>query len=131
MARQDLDLAALSARSRQVLDTLYRLGEASAGELLDETPDVPSYSAIRSILRQLLDKGYIARFERNLRYVYHPVVPKSELSQSVLTHVLETFFDRSPQVTMSALIDVSRREGYDIDWDELERLIRQAKKEHR
>ena len=61
-----VDNQKLGGRSRQVLDVIYRLGEVSAGEILKEVPDVPSYSAVRSLLRALEDKGLITHREKGL-----------------------------------------------------------------
>lgn len=122
----------LSARSRQVLEILYRLGEASAGEILEAAgDDIPSYSAVRSILRQLVTKGRVKHEEKGLRYVYRPTVPRDSQSRAALARVLNTFFDGSPERTMKALIDLSRSDDYDVDLLEIEKLIRKARKEGR
>ena len=121
----------LSARARQVLDVVYRLGEVSAADIRREIPDVPSYSAVRSILRSLENKGLVRHREKGLRYVYLPTTPKKKASRSALGQVLDTFFDGSPEYAMQALLDLSRRRNYDIDYDEFERLIETARKEGR
>ena len=38
------------------MDILYRRGKATVGEILEEIPDPPSYSAVRAMLRVLEDK---------------------------------------------------------------------------
>ena len=38
-----LEKGELSRRERQLLDILYRLGEATAKDVQDELPDTPSY----------------------------------------------------------------------------------------
>lgn len=122
----------LSGRSRQVLEILYRLGEASANEILEAAgDDIPSYSAVRSILRQLVQKGRVVHEEKGLRYVYRPTVPRASQSQTALANVLNTFFDGSAEQTMKALIDLSRSPEHEVDLQEIERLIRQARKEGR
>ena len=120
----------LSGRSRQVMEILYRLGAASANEILAESGgDIPSYSAVRSILRQLVQKGHVVHEEQGLRYVYRPTVARESQSRSALAQVLETFFDGSPERTMKALLDLSG--DYDVDFKKFEQLIREAKKEGR
>jgi len=44
---------ALTRRERQVMDILFRRGEATVSEVMGELPDPPTYSAVRSILRIL------------------------------------------------------------------------------
>ena len=124
-------LPRLSKRAREVLDTLFRLKEATAGEILEAVDDLPSYSAARSVLRGLYRQGLVQRVERDFRYVYRPAQPRGKVSRSALSHVLETFFDGSPEQTMRALVDLSRERKEDVDWAELERMVRQARKEGR
>ena len=121
----------LSKRARQVLETLYRLEEASAAELLEAVADIPSYSAVRSILRGLTERGLVSRKARGLRYVYRPTQSRRVASQSALSHLLETFFDGSPEKTMHALVDLSRERGDSVDWKALERMVLKARKEER
>ncbi len=121
----------LGARTRQVLDVIYRLGEASAAEIQREVPDLPSYSAVRSVLRELEKKALIEHREKGMRYVYTPVVPKPRASRSALAHLLETFYEGSPEHAMKALLDLSRDGGYNLDYEELERLIAEARQQGR
>ena len=41
----------LTKRERQIMDILYRLGKATAGEVMAELPGEPSYSTVRTQLR--------------------------------------------------------------------------------
>ena len=93
--------------------------------------DVPSYSAVRSILRSLEKKGLVRHREKGLRYVYSPTTPKKKASRSALAQLLDTFFEGSPEHAMQALLDVSKQRRYDIDFDEFERLIDDARREGR
>lgn len=129
--RRRADPERLSGRSRQVMGILYRLGGATATEILEEAPDIPSYSAVRSILRQLVDKGSVTFVEKGSSYFYTPTAPRESRSRSALQHVLETFFGGSAEVTMKALLDITTSNDYDVDLDELERLIQEARREGR
>ncbi|MEM7583993.1 MAG: BlaI/MecI/CopY family transcriptional regulator [Acidobacteriota bacterium] len=121
----------LSARARQVLDVIYRVGEVSAADLLREVPDVPSYSAMRSILRSLEKKGLVQHHEKGLRYVYVPTTPKEEASRSAMARLLDTFFDGSPEYALQTLMDVSRERDTELDFKQIEAMIAAAKKEGR
>ena len=68
---------------------------------------------------------------KGMRYVYRPTLPKEREERSALAQVLETFFDGSPEKTMRALLDISRTRDLDVDYDELERMIRRARREGR
>ena len=46
----------LSRRERQVMEILDRRGESTVAEIMEDLPDPPTYSAVRSILRILSEK---------------------------------------------------------------------------
>jgi predicted transcriptional regulator len=59
MKAKRLPLLHGSRRERQILDILYRQGEATPRQVLESLPDPPSYSAVRAMLRILETKGYV------------------------------------------------------------------------
>src|SRR5579875_3392984 len=97
----------LSRRERQIMDLLYRLGRATAAEIHQRLPDPPSYSAVRAMLRVLEEKKHIRHEEKDLRYVFSPVVPREKARRSAVRHMLDTFFEGSPEQAVAALLDVS------------------------
>jgi predicted transcriptional regulator len=121
----------LSRRERQIMDVLYRRGRATAAEILGELPEPPSYSAVRAMLRVLEEKKHIRHEEKDLRYVYLPVVPREKARRSAVTHLLDTFFDGSAEQAVATLLDVSARDLKPADFDRLAALIEQARKEGR
>jgi predicted transcriptional regulator len=121
----------LSRRERQIMDVLYRHGKASAADILAEIPDPPSYSAVRAMLRVLEDKGHIRHEEKDLRYIYLPVVNRERARRSAVSHLLHTFFDGSAEQAVATLLDVSARDLKPEDFDRLAALIEEARKEGR
>lgn len=121
----------LSRRSQQVLDLLYQRGEASAAEILAALSDMPSYSAVRSILRSLEGQGLVRHREENLRYVYSPRIPRAKASRGALRQLIDTFFDGRPEPALESLIDLSRDGHYQLDYDRLQQLIDAARREGR
>src|SRR5215469_8730772 len=97
----------LSRRERQIMDILFQRGKASATEVREAMPDAPSYSAVRAMLRVLEEKGHISHHEEGLKYVFSPVVAAAKAKRSAVKHVLDTFFQGSPEQAVAALLDVS------------------------
>jgi len=121
----------LTRRERQIMDILYRLGRATAGDVMGELPGDPAYSTVRTQLRVLEDKGHVRHEEEGLRYVYVPALPRHAARKSALRHLVETFFDGSAEKTVAALLggDASK-----LSEDELNRiaaLVKKAKEESR
>jgi predicted transcriptional regulator len=118
----------LSRRERQIMDILYRLGSASAADVMKELPGEPSDSTVRTHLRILEDKGHIQHEEVGLRYIYSPRIPRKTERQSALRHLIDTFFDGSTEKVVAALIGA---EGSKLSKEELRRisdLIQKAEK---
>jgi len=111
--------AALSRRERQIMDILYRLGKATANEVMAALSGEPNYSTVRTQLRVLEGKGHVRHEEEGLRYVYMPTVPRHAVRHSALRHLLDTFFEGSAEKLLSTLLG---SEGGKLSNDELERL---------
>jgi BlaI family penicillinase repressor len=122
---------ALTRRERQVMDLLYRGRKLSAGEIQRSLPDPPSYSAVRAMLRVLEEKGHVQHEEKNLRYVYSPVVPVEKAKTPALRHVLETFFGGSVEQAVAALLDGAAGRLTDEELDRMSTLIEKARKDGR
>lgn len=125
MSKKENVPSGLSRRERQIMDVLYREGEASAKEVRAAIPDAPGYSAVRALLRILVEKGHVRYRRKGPRYAYRPTVPKSQAEKSALKHMVETFFDNSVEHAVAALLGTSNLEPEELD--RLARLIDDAK----
>lgn len=121
----------LSRRERQIMDILYRLGSATAAEVQAELGGEQSYSTVRAQLRILEEKGFIRHEEKGVRYVFEPVTPRENASRSALRHLLDTFFEGSPERMMATLLDSESTRLSDSELERLSRLVRDARKESR
>ena len=117
----------LSRRERQIMDIVYRTGQATAAQILAEMSDPPSYSAIRALLRILVDKKHLQYREYGPRYIYSPTLPRQKARARALERVVDTFFDGSAMSAASALLGSSQRLTTD-ELDELSALIDAARK---
>lgn len=121
----------LSRRERQIMDALYRLGKAPAAEIRDAIPDPPSYTAVRTMLTILQEKGHV-RFERDgAKYVYEPVVPRDEMAKSVIDGVVKNFFGGSIERVVATLIDSQEAKLTEEQISGLQAIIDEAKRQGR
>ena len=118
----------LSRRERQIMDIVYRRGEATAAQILEEMSDPPSYSAIRALLRILVDKKHLQHRADGPRYIYSPLVSPQKARARALAQVVNTFFDGSALKAASALLGSSQRKPTKAELDELSALIDAARK---
>jgi len=121
----------LGRRERQIVETVYRLGQATVGEVLDQLPDPPSYSAVRATLGKLQRKGYLTHVQDGPRYVYRPVVPSDRARKTALKHVINTFFNGSVEQAVVALLRLSESRLTETDLKRLAERIAQASREGR
>jgi predicted transcriptional regulator len=119
----------LSRRERQIMDVLYRAGRATAADVQVGMPDAPSYSAVRTMLRILEEKGHIRHEVDGPRYVYVPTVARDKAQRSALKHVVNTFFDGSASQVMAALFELAPRDLGDEEIARLRQLIDNAKQQ--
>ena len=119
----------LSRRERQIMEIVYGLGSATAGDVLEAMADPPSYSAVRAMMRILEEKGHLTHAHDGPRYVYTPVVPRAAASQSALRQLVKTFFDGSTTQAAAALLDMSDSRLTSDEAEQLTRLIEKAKRE--
>lgn len=131
MAKKKKDPLKLGRRERQILDIIYRLGEASVGDVLAEISDPPAYDSVRTIIRVLERKGFLQHRKEGTKYVYRPTQSREKASRSALSHLMSTFFEGSVPDTMAAAFDLKSDDLTDEDLARLEALIKKAQKEGR
>jgi BlaI family penicillinase repressor len=122
-------LPGLSRRERQIMDVLYQRGKASAADVREGMPDAPSYSAVRAMLRVLEEKGHIAHSMDGVKYVFSPTVRRDKAKRSALKHLLDTFFNDSPEQVVAALLDVSSTRLTRSELDRMAEIIERARQE--
>src|SRR5262245_31057591 len=113
-------LQGLSRRERHIMDILFRLGRASAEEVMRELSGDPSYSTVRTQLRVLEEKGHVRHEEQGRRYLYLPAVPRTAARRSALRHVVDTFFGGSVEKVVAALLG---GEAARVSPEELARIV--------
>ncbi len=117
----------LSRRERQIMDILFKRGQATAAEIRQGMPEAPSDSAVRTQLRILVEKGHIRHQQDGPRYLYKPTLEKEQAKQSALKRVVSTFFDGSAEQAMAALLDSSNQKLSTAELDRMETLIQAAR----
>lgn len=117
----------LSKRERQIMDILYRQGQASAADVQANLPDPPSYSAVRATLRILEEKGHVQHHQDGPRYVFRPAVARDKATRSAIRHLVRTFFNGSAEQAVTTLLDESTSKLTHEELDRLAGLIDEAR----
>ena len=121
----------LSRREREIMDILHRLGRGGVHEVMAELSGETAYSTVRAQLRVLEQKGHLRHEEEQLRYVYLPTASPQTVRRSALKHLLDTFFDGSPEKVVEALVGKERASMSDEELERMAQLIERARRERR
>jgi predicted transcriptional regulator len=118
----------LSRREREILDILHREGRASVAQIQAALPDAPSYSAVRSLLAVLLDKGHVRHERQGKRYLYRPVEPRQQAATAALQQVLGTFFGGSLANAARTFLDEAESDVSDEELARLAELVEETRR---
>ena len=121
----------LSRRERQIMDALYRLGRATANEVIRAVGDPSAQTSIRKLLRILEQKGHVVHERVGREHIYRPRVPRGRARKVAVRSLLETFFAGSPDDAVAAILNDARDGLDDAQLERLKTLIEEAKKEGR
>ncbi len=122
---------AFSRREREIMEALYKLGKASAAQIVDAIPDPPSNTAVRTLLTILEKKGHIRHRLDGPRFVYESKVAREKMAQKAVKSMLSTFFDNSVEGVVAALLNQDDLKLSSAELDRLSQLIEKAKEEGR
>lgn len=120
----------LGRRERQIVESLYRLGEGSVAQVRSELPDPPSYSAVRAMLNLLVRKGLATTRRDGKRFLYRAVASKQKVRLSALRNLVRTFFSGAPLDAAAALIDGTAGKLSADDLRRLRQFIDEAERKH-
>jgi len=108
----------LTQGEEEVMQAVWDLGKGSAGdvrEVLAKAGSVAKPTTISTVLRILVDKGFL-KFEAFGRtYIYEPAVAKTEYSAGRLTSFIERFFGGNPAKLVSFLAERENLSLTDIE----------------
>lgn len=97
----------LGRREREIMDVLFRRGEATVLEVVDALDEPDAYDSVRVTLRNLEKKGYLTHRQEGQHYVYRPTIRRETARRSAMSHLVRTFFDDSPSSAILAFLDMS------------------------
>ena len=113
------------------MDALYRLGRASAAEVRDAMATPPTYTAVRTLLGILVDKGHLRHVQEGAKYIYEPVVPRDEMARNVVGGVVQNFFEGSVERVVATLLDSEETKLDDDALARLQAMIEEARRQGR
>jgi BlaI family penicillinase repressor len=96
---------ALTGRESEIMDVLWDLGTATAEQVREGLRGASHDSTVRTLLRVLERKGYVAHEVRGKAFLYRPAVPRHKAQRKALRTILARFFGGSAEDLVLRLIE--------------------------
>ncbi len=105
----------LTGREAQIMDVFWRVDEATAEQVRAALADPLHDSTVRTLLRVLVTKGYLAQKARGKAFVYRAAIGRAGVQRHVLGSVLARFFGGSAEDLVLRLIEDERLTPEQLD----------------
>jgi predicted transcriptional regulator len=115
------DPAELGELERGILGIVWRLGAATADQVREEIDRPLKDSTIRTVLRRLEEKGYLAHSVDNRTFIYRSAESPQKVAARAVQRIVDWFCEGSVEELLVGMVDskvVSRAE--------LERMARRV-----
>ena len=124
---------ALGKLEREVMDATWQRGEISVRDVFQAFEKRIAYTTLMTTLNRLYEKGILERRKHGRAFLYSPRVSPLEFEQGIAQDLIEGLIDRASdggEPLLACIVDtVSERDRAFLD--ELERLVREKKRELR
>ena len=115
---------ALTKAEEQVMKVVWRLGSGLLMEIVEAMPaPQPHKNTVATILKTLVDKGFVRIENIGRIHRYHPLISKEAYSRDTLSSVAKGYFDGSFTNVVSFLVDEKK-----LSVKDLELLLQQIRK---
>ena len=113
----------LTKAEEQIMQTIWKLEKAYLKDIVDaQTEPKPHSNTVATILKILIDKGFVTIEVHGRVHQYEAIVSKEEYSSSTIRNLVEGYFEGSFADTVSFMLKQK-----DLKVKDLELLLQQIK----
>lgn len=109
----------------EIMKVIWELGQATVSEVLDTINRKLAYTTVATTMKHLEQKGFLTYTVDGRTFVYQPLIQEAEVSQSMLSDLLERFFDNSVERLVNTLLQTEHIDSVELDL--LQQLINRHK----
>lgn len=114
----------LTKAEEQIMQSIWKLETAFLKDIIDAQPEPkPHSNTIATIVKILVDKGFVGVNQIGRVHQYYPIVTKEEYSSSTIRNLVDGYFEGSFADAVSFMVKQK-----DISVKELELLLQEMKK---
>jgi BlaI family penicillinase repressor len=111
------DPAELGELERSILSVVWRKSEINAEQVREELGRPLKDSTIRTVLRRLEEKGYLAHTVEDRTFVYRPAQTRQRVAGRAVKRIVDWFCEGSVEALLVGMVDSKV-----LDQAELQRL---------
>ena len=111
------DPAELGELERSILLIIWRIGDITAEQVREELGRPLKDSTIRTVLRRLEEKGYLAHTVENRTFLYRPAESRQRVAGRAVKRIVDWFCEGSVEALLVGMVDSKV-----LDRAELQRL---------
>lgn len=113
----------LTKAEEQVMQTLWKLSQGFLKEVVENSPEpTPHSNTIATILKILVDKGFVRYVIQGRNNLYTPAISKEEYGRRTMNQLVKSYFEDSPARLVSQFLSDEK-----LSVQELEELLQQIK----
>jgi BlaI family transcriptional regulator, penicillinase repressor len=111
------DPAELGELERELLSIVWRIGSVTAEQAREELRRPLKDSTVRTVLRRLEEKGYLAHSIDERTFIYRPAESRQRVAGRAVKRIVDWFCEGSVEALLIGMVDSKV-----LDHAELERL---------
>lgn len=122
------DIRKLTRAEEEIMQILWELEKGFVKDMMARMPNPkPAYSTVSTIVRILVDKGFIEYKVYGNTHEYYPVISRDDYKKSETERLLNSYFDDSLESLVSFFADKEQLDKKDVG--EIIKILEKIKKE--
>ncbi|HEX8633331.1 MAG TPA: BlaI/MecI/CopY family transcriptional regulator [Pyrinomonadaceae bacterium] len=127
---REVALPALGKLEREVMDEAWRCGQVSVRDVHERLDGRVAYTTLMTTLDRLYKKRLLDRTKSGRAFLYAPRVSAAEFEQGIAEDVIDALLGGAAEPVLACIVDAVGDRDREL-LDELERLVREKRKELR
>src|ERR1700712_3431628 len=116
-------MKSLTKTEEQIMQVLWKLQQGFLKDILENSPEPkPHSNTVATILKILVEKGFVAYETQGRNNLYKPLISKSEYGRKSINQLVKGYFEGSPARLVSQFVSDNK-----LSQEELETLLQQIK----
>jgi BlaI family transcriptional regulator, penicillinase repressor len=116
-------IKSLTKAEEQVMQLLWKLQQGFLKDILENSPEPrPHSNTIATILKILIEKGFVEYEVLGRNNLYKPKISKTEYGKKSINQLVKGYFEGSPAKLVSQFVNDNK-----LSLEELEALLEQIK----